>query len=102
MLLPPLYLHFKISEKSSKMFLSHCVLRSPNFVVSFSVPRPFLCINYTVDTCYVVSATTTTFLPRVLYLRPTSVGYLTKIKTFTVAIDGLNIKYLKYIVGGVL
>ena len=37
---------------------------------SFSRPRPFLRINYTVDTCYVVSATKTNFLSCILHLRP--------------------------------
>ena len=37
---------------------------------SFSRPRPFLRINYTVDTCCVVSATETSFLPSILHLRP--------------------------------
>ena len=42
---------------------------------SFSRPRPFLRINYTADTCCAVSATKTSFLPCILHLRPTSVGY---------------------------
>ena len=44
---------------------------------SFSRPRPFMRINYTVDTCCVVSATKTSFLPCILHLRPLVVGYVT-------------------------
>ena len=44
---------------------------------SFSRPRPFWRINYIVDTCCVVSATKTSFLPCILHLRPPLVGYVT-------------------------
>ena len=44
---------------------------------SFSRPRPFLRIYYTVNTCCVVSATKTSFLPRILHLRPPLDGYVT-------------------------
>ena len=47
---------------------------------SFSEPRPFLRINYTVDTCCVVSATKTSLLPCILHLKPPFEGYVT-IKT---------------------
>ena len=50
-----------------------------NSVGSISRPRPFLRINYTVDTCYVVSATKTNFLSCILHLRPSLVGYVTKL-----------------------
>ena len=45
----------------------------------FSRPRPFLRINYTVDTCYVVSATKSNFLSCILHLRRSLVGYVTKL-----------------------
>ena len=47
---------------------------------SFSRPLPFLRFNYTVDTCCVVSADKTSFLPCILHLRPSLEGYVT-IKT---------------------
>ena len=46
---------------------------------SISRSRPFLRINYTVDTCYVVSATKTNFLSCILHLRPSLVDYVTKL-----------------------
>ena len=46
---------------------------------SISRSRPFLRINYTVDTCYVVSATKTNFLSCVLHPKPSLVGYVTKL-----------------------
>ena len=46
---------------------------------SFSRPRPYLRINYTVDSCYFVSATRTNFLSCILHLRPSLVGYVAKL-----------------------
>ena len=44
---------------------------------SFSRIRPFLRMYYTADTCCVVSATKTSFLPCILHLRPHLEGYVT-------------------------
>ena len=59
----------------------------------FSRPRPFLRINYTVATCYVVSATKTNFLSCILHLRPSLVGYVTTL-THMVGIGDMSIVYL--------
>ena len=61
---------------------------------SFSRPCPFLHINYTVDTCCVVSATKTSFLPCILHLRPPLVGYFNNKNTFMVGIGDVSTIYL--------
>ena len=61
---------------------------------SFSRPRPFLHINYTVDTCYVVSATKTNFF--VLYFASETLfsRLCNNTNTFMVGIGDISIIYL--------
>ena len=61
---------------------------------SFSRSRPFLRTNYTVDTCYVVSATKTNFLSWYFASETLFSRLCNNTNTFMVGIGDISIIYL--------